>query len=320
MSLLEAIDVNVAFPLPGQSSSRKTWNAVEGACLKVEARERVGIVGESGSGKTTLAKALLALEPLAAGRVLFNGEDVAALDRKGMERFRRGAQMIFQDPMGSLNPRMSVGAAIGEVLAVHRLGTASERPKRVSGLLAQVGLDPDYAGRYPHEFSGGQRQRIGIARALALGPSLLVADEPVSALDVSVQAQVLNLLADLSAQRQMAILLIAHDLAVVRTVCERVLVMYLGRIVEEGPAEEIFSAPLHPYTMALRAAVPDPDDRPADAPAVGVADGETPSACRKPAGCVFHTRCPRAAALCRERPPVLREINAGRRAACHFPG
>ena len=320
MPLLEVIGVNVAFPVPGQSRSRETWNAVEGASLAVEPCERVGIVGESGSGKTTLAKALLGLEPLAAGKVLFGGQDIAGMGKGEIGRFRRGAQMVFQDPMGSLNPRMSVGSAIAEVLAVHRIGTAAERPKRVADLLAQVGLEPAYARRYPHEFSGGQRQRVGIARALAMGPSLLVADEPVSALDVSIQAQILNLLADLSLERQMAILLIAHDLAVVNTVCERVLVMYLGRIVEEGPASEVFDAPLHPYSAALRSAVPDPDDRPGDAAAAGVAEGEMPSAFRKPAGCVFHPRCPRVAAVCREQAPSLRQIAAGRHAACHFPG
>lgn len=317
MPLLEGIDVSVSYPAPGGGGTR--WNAVNGVCLCVDPGERVGVVGESGSGKTTLAKALLALEPLAAGKLLFNGCDVSTMGKDEFARFRRGVQMIFQDPLGSLNPRMSVGAAILEVLAVHRIAPSASRKQRVADLLARVGLEADYAGRYPHEFSGGQRQRIGIARALAMAPSVLVADEPVSALDVSVQAQILNLLMDLSQEQSMAIVLIAHDLAVVNAVCDRVVVMYLGRIVEQGATSDVFFEPAHPYTVALRAAVPDPDDRPSDDHRRVVVRGETPSAFRKPSGCVFHPRCPKAQTVCREKEPVLTLLSEKRHVACHFP-
>jgi len=259
MSLLEASGITVRFTAKDVAGRKTSWAAVSDVALSLGKGERLGIVGESGSGKTTLAKALLALEPLAGGRVLFDSEPVAGMKGERLTSFRRRAQMIFQDPMGSLNPRMTVGAAIAEVLAVHQLAPRHAREQRVAELLEAVGLDYAYARRYPHEFSGGQRQRVGIARALALNPELLVADEPVSALDVSVQAQILNLLKDLSVARGMACLLIAHDLAVVRYVCERVMVMYKGRVVEEGATEAVFKAPQHPYTQLLRDSVPDPE-------------------------------------------------------------
>jgi ABC-type glutathione transport system ATPase component len=260
MPLLEASSVVVQFQGRDESGRSRLWAAVDGVTLCVEEGERVGIVGESGSGKTTLGKALLGIEPLARGKVLFRGEDVNLMKGSHLESFKRGVQMIFQDPLGSLNPRMTVGDILSEVLAVHRLASRAERPKRVAALLEQVGLDAGYLGRYPHEFSGGQRQRIGIARALALNPALLVADEPVSALDVSVQAQILNLVRDLSEARHMAVILVAHDLAVVNYVCDRVLIMNKGRVVEEGPTRNVFRHPRHPYTQLLKASVPDPDD------------------------------------------------------------
>lgn len=289
------------------------WEAVRDVALSLGKGERLGIVGESGSGKTTLAKALLALEPLAAGKVWFDSEEVAGMKGDRLKAFRRRVQMIFQDPMGSLNPRMTVGSAIAEVFAVHDLAPREERSAQVGLLLEAVGLDPTYVRRYPHEFSGGQRQRVGIARALALNPEVLVADEPVSALDVSVQAQILNLLKDLSESRGMACLLIAHDLAVVRYVCERVMVMYKGRVVEEGPSAAVFAEPRHPYTQLLRDSVPDPD-RIAEGVAVdedgGTATGE--AVC----GCGFAGRCPRVLDRCRVERPGLREAEGGRSVAC----
>ncbi len=260
MPLLEATGVTVRYQGHDDQGRRQLWAAVDGISLAVAEGERVGIIGESGSGKTTLGKALLGIEPIAQGTVLFRGANVHGLKGRALKEFQQGAQMIFQDPMGSLNPRMTIGAALDEVLAVHKLASRAERPERIKALLQQVGLDTDYTRRYPHEFSGGQRQRIGIARALALNPALLVADEPVSALDVSVQAQILNLIRDLSEARGMAVLLVAHDLAVVNYVCQRVLIMYKGRVVEEGPAQEVFKNPRHPYTQLLKASVPDPDD------------------------------------------------------------
>lgn len=283
----------------------------------MEQGQRVGIVGESGSGKTTLGKALLGIERLAGGRVLFRGRDVHGLKRKELDNFRRSAQMIFQDPLGSLNPRMTVSASLSEVLAVHRIGSRAERPERVAALLGQVGLDAGYLGRYPHEFSGGQRQRIGIARALALDPSLLVADEPVSALDVSVQAQVLNLIRDLSESRKMAVILVAHDLAVVNYVCDRVLIMYKGRCVEEGPTRVVFSNPRHPYTQLLKASVPDPDD--VSVPADPEPAGQLTSALAgDPPACCFADRCPLATKRCRTEVPHLRTAGERHQSACHL--
>lgn len=317
MSLLEASGVTVRFTAKDAAGRRKSWEAVSDVALTLGKGERLGIVGESGSGKTTLAKALLALEPLAAGEVRFASEPVTGLKGDRLTGFRRRAQMIFQDPMGSLNPRMTVGSAITEVLAVHQVVLRNGRRAHVEDLLVAVGLDPSYARRYPHEFSGGQRQRVGIARALALNPELLVADEPVSALDVSVQAQILNLLKDLSEARGMAVLLVAHDLAVVRYVCERVMVMYKGRVVEEGPTRDVFSAPKHPYTQLLRDSVPDPDRIPEAADSGGVVESES-GAVAKGCGCGFADRCPRAEERCRGDRPVLREIEAGWRVACFF--
>ena len=288
MSLLEATGVTVRYQGHDEQGRRQLWAAVDGVSLTVAEGERVGIIGESGSGKTTLGKALLGIEPVAQGAVLFRGQNVHHLKGRALETFRLGAQMIFQDPMGSLNPRMTIGTALGEVLSVHKLASRAEQPERVKALLQQVGLDNGYTRRYPHEFSGGQRQRIGIARALALNPVLLVADEPVSALDVSVQAQILNLLRDLSEARRMAVLLIAHDLAVVNYVCQRVLIMYQGQVVEEGMAQEVFSNPRHPYTQLLKASVPDPDDIPKRPdPESGPADPVSQPELKTTTGCAF---------------------------------
>jgi oligopeptide/dipeptide ABC transporter ATP-binding protein len=314
MSLLEATDVTVRFVTQDTLGRKRVLTAVAGVSLSIGEGERLGIVGESGSGKTTLGKALLALEPVAGGTVHFRGQEVHALRGQALLAFRRGAQMVFQDPMGALNPRMKIGTALAEVLSVHHLVPRVARRDRVAELLDLVGLNADYAGRYPHEFSGGQRQRVGIARALALNPAVMVADEPVSALDVSVQAQVLNLIRDISEARKMACILIAHDLAVVSYVCQQAMVMYLGRVAESGPSDDVFGEPLHPYTQALKAAVPDPDAEVLRDD--GVRD-QLLSAGSPSSGCGFAPRCPDACERCRQEQPPLRDVGNGRKVACH---
>lgn len=319
MSLLEINNLQVRF----SAGRGHELRAVNGVSLAVERGESVGLVGESGCGKSTLGNALLRLVPVHSGSILFENQDVLTLARRDLFHYRRRAQMIFQDPYGSLNPRLAVGAAIEECLVVHRLGNRAERKQRVRDLLQTVGLDPDYAVRYPHEFSGGQRQRIGIARALALAPIFVVADEPVSALDVSVQAQILNLLKDLQQARGLAYLFIAHDLAVVRYMCDRILVMYAGRIVEAAGVDALFACPAHPYTQALLSAVPDVE-KGLRARAAGarreIVEGEVPAVTSTVAGCPFHPRCPHARDLCREQMPDEREIGPGHMSRCHFAG
>lgn len=318
MSLLEITDLNVRF----KAGHGRQVRAVNGVSLSVERGESVGLVGESGCGKSTLGNAALRLVPVQSGAIRFEDQDVLALARRALFHYRRRAQMIFQDPYGSLNPRLAVGAAIEECLVVHRLGNRLERKQRVRDLLHTVGLDPDYAARYPHEFSGGQRQRIGIARALALDPVFVIADEPVSALDVSVQAQILNLMKDLQQSRGLAYLFIAHDLAVVRYMCDRVLVMYAGRIVEAAEADALFAHPAHPYTQALLSAVPDVE-KGLRARAAGarreIVKGEVPTTSFV-AGCPFNPRCPYARELCRAQLPEERAIGPGHMTRCHFAG
>ena len=290
--------------------------AVDDVSLAVQPGETLALVGESGSGKSTLGRLLLRLLPATAGDVLFEGRNIGALPAPELARLRRRMQVVFQDPFASLNPRMTVEAIVGEPIWLHRLAPAAERRDRVAALLDLVGLRPEQMRRRPHEFSGGQRQRIGIARALASEPVLILGDEPVSALDVSVQAQIVNLLGDLKARLGLTLLVVAHGLAVIRQMSDRVAVMYLGRIVELAPTEALFEAPLHPYTQALMAAAPVPDPRARRThPPLG---GEMPSPSAPPPGCHFHTRCPHVRPDCREIVPVLSEATDGRLVACHY--
>ncbi|MEO3427469.1 oligopeptide/dipeptide ABC transporter ATP-binding protein [Pelagibius sp. CAU 1746] len=294
---------------------KRVVRAVDGVTLAIRRGETLAVVGESGCGKSTLARLLVRLIRPTAGQVLYQDRDIGSLSEAEMRGLRRDLQFVFQDPFSSLNPRMTVGALIEEPLRVHGLGTKAERRRRVGELLRRVGLSPDFAGRYPHEFSGGQRQRIGIARALASGPKVLIGDEPVSALDVSIQAQVINLLEDLKEEFDLTLILIAHDLAVIRHMSDRVAVMYLGEIVELAETDALYAQPLHPYTQALMRAipVPSPEGRAMEA---GLA-GDVPSPLAPPPGCRFHTRCPLATPLCAERKPALADTGAGRFVSCH---
>jgi oligopeptide transport system ATP-binding protein len=291
-------------------------HAVEGVNLDVAQGEVLAVVGESGSGKSTLARCILRLIDPTAGRVVFDGEDVTAMTGRRLDGFRQRVQPVFQDPFSSLDPRWTVGRSVREALDAHAIGTRHERDARVADLLDRVGLSPELAARRPHELSGGQRQRVGIAAALAPSPALIVADEPVSALDVSVQAQVLNLLAELQRDLELAILFVAHDLAVVEHISHRVAVMYLGRIVETGTTEAVFRDPQHPYTQALLAAIPLPDPSQRLRPPELL--GEIPSPISPPSGCRFHTRCPVAIARCAKEDPEMTDFGNGHVAACHI--
>ncbi|MCO5222225.1 MAG: ATP-binding cassette domain-containing protein [Thermomicrobiales bacterium] len=291
--------------------------ALDAVNLSVERGEILGIMGESGCGKSTLAKVLLRLEPPTSGRVEVDSEDIARLTKSQAREYPRKVQMVFQDPYAALAPRMRVGAALEEPLAIHQIGDKPQRRQRVEELLALVGLDKSLAGRYPHQLSGGQRQRVNIARALALDPEVLVLDEPVSALDVSVQAQVLNLLREVHQRLGVTYLFISHDLRVVRYLCERVGVMYLGSIVEDGPSEAVFASPMHPYTLALLHSIP--DHQAAEGGTVSFRlKGEVPNPIDRPTGCAFHPRCPMAQAICTLQRPPLRPVGGKRFSACHF--
>jgi oligopeptide transport system ATP-binding protein len=320
--VLEVRDLKVHFPVMAGAVMRKqvgSVKAVDGVSFEVRRGETLGLVGESGCGKSTTGLAVLKMIDITSGQVVFEGQDITDADRAHMRPIRRRMQMVYQDPFGSLNPRMKVSQIVGEPLEVHGLaGNRAAYNERVASLLDMVGLLPDMADRYPHEFSGGQRQRIGIARALALEPSLIICDEPVSALDVSIQAQVVNLFQEIQERMGLTYIFIAHDLAVVRHISHRIAVMYLGRIVEIASRAELYKEPLHPYTQALLAAIPIPDPDVEASRPQQIITGEVPSAMRPPSGCRFHTRCPRVMDVCKTEIPPMREMPGGRAVACHL--
>jgi len=320
MALLELDKVSKYFPVNGGVFKREVGrvHAVSQVSLTVAKGETLGIVGESGCGKSTLARTIIRLYDPTGGRIRFQGKDITEVGRSELKSIRRSMQMIFQDPFASLNPRMPIGAILEEPFKLHGIGTPAERKEKVLGLLEKVGLRPDAVYRYPHEFSGGQRQRVGIARAIALQPELVICDEAVSALDVSIQSQVLNLLVDLQRELQLTYVFISHDLAVVKYISDRIAVMYLGKVVELATSEALFQTPKHPYTQALLESLPVPDPH-RRTPEV-VLEGDVPSPRNPPSGCYFHTRCPHATDLCRREAPELVTIadEPDRQAACHL--
>jgi oligopeptide transport system ATP-binding protein len=321
-TILKVSDLKVHFPVNKGIVFQKqvaTVRAVDGVSFKLDRGETLGLVGESGCGKSTTGLAVLRMQAATSGSIEFEGQDITHYTKDQMRPLRRRMQMVYQDPYGSLNPRMKVRDIVGEPLEVHGLDSnRGEYEDRVAKLLSTVGLLPDMADRYPHEFSGGQRQRIGIARALALEPSLIICDEPVSALDVSIQAQVVNVFVELQERLGLSYLFIAHDLAVVRHVSDRIAVMYLGRIVEVATREDLYRTPLHPYTVALLAAVPVADPVIEASRKRVIVVGEVPSAMNPPSGCRFHTRCPQAMERCKVDDPEMRDLGGGRAVACHL--
>jgi oligopeptide/dipeptide ABC transporter ATP-binding protein len=324
--LLQAEHVVKEFPLGGRrffgGPPRAKINAVSDVGLEVRTGETLGLVGETGCGKSTLARCLTRLYDLTSGTVVFDGQDISDFGRRELRPLRREIQMIFQDPYGSLNPRRTVGSIMGDPFAIHHIADGPERKRRVQELMEVVGLNPEHYNRFPAEFSGGQRQRIGVARALALRPKLIVCDEPVSALDVSIQAQVINLLTDLQAEFTLTYLFIAHDLSVVEQVSDRVMVMYLGRVAEVAPADQLYRTARHPYTSALLSASPIPDPDASDRRRQIILTGDVPSPVDPPSGCRFHPRCPKAQERCRVETPRLASAftdPASHQVACHFP-
>ncbi|MBL8028614.1 MAG: ATP-binding cassette domain-containing protein [Fibrobacteres bacterium] len=312
--LLKVDNLRKYFTIPGGGNVK----AVDDVSLQIGENEVLGLVGESGCGKTTVGRCILRLIEPTSGKVEFQGKDFLALKGEELRKERKNIQIVFQDPLSALNPRMTIRSIVGEPLIIHGIAKGREREEKVAALLEDVGLNGSHLNRYPHEFSGGQRQRIGIARALALRPKLIVADEPVSALDVSVQAQIINLLEELKATHSLSYLFVAHNIAVVKHISDRIAVMYLGRIVEIGTSDEICSSPLHPYTQALLAAVPVPDPETARGKGRTVIQGDIPSPTNPPSGCPFHPRCPMAKKICSENVPALEVKKDGRLVSCFF--
>jgi len=322
-NLLEVVDLKIYFPITSTFFSRKKGvvYAVDGVNFFLKKGETLGLVGESGCGKTTIGRTILRLIEPTGGKVYFEGNNIFTYDKKKMKELRRRMQMIFQDPFASLNPRMKVGSIIGEPFVIHKTASRNERRERVSALLKVVGLNEDHYDRYPHEFSGGQRQRIGIARAIALNPDLIIADEPVSSLDVSIQAQIINLLAELKEKFKLTYLFISHDLSLIRYISDRIAVMYLGKIVETGNCEKVYNDPKHPYTRILLSAIPIPNPRIKKKRII--AKGDVPSPINRPSGCHFHPRCPwMMEPKCREVEPQLKDAGAGDGVlvSCHLFG
>ena len=319
-ALVQVRGLKMYFPIYAGLLRRRVGDvkAVDGLSFDIPAGETLGLVGESGCGKTTVGRAMLRLYEPTAGQIIINGHDVTTLEPEALRRIRPSMQMVFQDPQASLNPRMTVAAIIGEPLLEHTKTSATEQRERIYELLDQVGLNRNFANRYPHEFSGGQRQRIGIARALALNPKFIVCDEPIAALDVSIQAQVVNLLESLQQRLGLTYLFISHDMSMVRHIANRVAVMYLGRIVELAERDALYADPKHPYAQALLSAVPEPDPRSESQRQRIVLTGDVPSPSNPPKGCAFSTRCPQVMAHCKVSAPVLTEIAPGRQVACHL--
>jgi peptide/nickel transport system ATP-binding protein len=321
-SLLDVRDLEMHFPIKSGvifDHEIGRVRAVDGVSISVAEGETLGLVGESGCGKSTLCRAILQLLQPTSGSVLFEGQEIVGLSSRELRPLRRQMQMIFQDPYASLNPRKRIGQIVGDPLKLHGLASGEELKKQVHELLERVGLGPEHYNRFPHEFSGGQRQRIGIARALALRPKLIIADEPVSALDVSIQAQIINLLDDLQHDFQLTYIFVAHDLGVIRHVSDRIAVMYLGKIVEIGPADEVYDNPIHPYTLSLLSALPIPDPTANAAREPLILEGDLPSPADPPPACRFHTRCPYATEICSREEPLLIDHGRGHWAACHHP-
>ncbi len=318
--LIEVKDIKKHFPIKKGLIFHKqvgAVKAVDGVSFSIDEGETLGLVGESGCGKSTIGRVMLGLETATSGNVLFQGEDLANLRPQELRCLRRDIQIVFQDPYGSLNPRMTVESIVMEPMEIHGIGTRKERSNRVVELLEKVGLDPGYRKRYPNEFSGGQRQRIGIARALALNPRFIICDEPVSALDVSVQSQVVNLLQDLQAELGLTYLFISHDLSVVKHISDRVAVMYLGKIVEIAAKSDLYSDPLHPYTQALLSAIPTPSPSSKSKANRIILQGDVPSPMNPPKGCRFHTRCAYVDEICKSKEPQLQSVTDGHLVACH---